>query len=275
VSPITHWALILSVLLSSGAVAWAAPASSTADDAQQVLRERLAALWPQAPILRIAPLVEMPLYEVELENMVLYMDPTGRYVFSGALIDLATRQNLTKARLDAQRAARWQEAWRTLPDDWPVRFGGDGREGRRLTVFHDPDCPYCRQLHPELIRLADRGWQIEVLLYPQSRLHPQAREKAISIWCAPAAQRVAVLHAALRGEPVPQVSCAHPIDAIIAFGQRLGIHSTPFLVLNHTRAVAGYHSAEELERLAAAQLRQPASADPVMTAPASVAPTAP
>lgn len=221
-----------------------------ASEPEDVLRRRLAELWPSATIERIVPGPLPGWYQAELDELIVYLGAGGRYLFAGGLFDLETKTNLTKTRLEERRQQRWREALAALPPEWPIRFGGDGADGRQLIVFHDPDCPYCRRLHPELQRLAERGWRIDVLLYPQARLHPEAPAKAASVWCASSEDRLAMLHAAMRGEPVPGRACAHPIDAIVALGRRLGVSGTPTLVLGPQRqVVTGYRSAEEIERL--------------------------
>jgi thiol:disulfide interchange protein DsbC len=254
----------------------AASASAEPDAVTDRVTQRLTALWPDAVVRRLAPSPVPSLYEVELDNLILYVDPTGRYVFSGALFDLDTQENLTKTRLDAQRTARWREAWRQVPETWPIRLTpAAGRADRpKLVVFHDPDCPFCRQLHPELQKLAERGWEIAILLYPQARLHPQAREKAINVWCAPEDQRIGYLHAAMRGESIPSATCAHPIDDIVALGRRVGVTGTPWMVLNDLVPLSGYRSADELERLAQqlaslAARRNAASESPHATNPSA------
>jgi len=57
-----------------------------------------------------------------------------------------------------------------------------GNGARTLAIFSDPDCPYCRRLEAEMTSLTDIT--IYTFLMPIASLHPEARSKAIAIWCS-------------------------------------------------------------------------------------------
>jgi thiol:disulfide interchange protein DsbC len=57
---------------------------------------------------------------------------------------------------------------------------GDG--SRKLVVFSDPDCPYCKGLEGELAKIDNVS--IFTFLYPLEGLHPDAKGKAERVWCS-------------------------------------------------------------------------------------------
>src|SRR5690606_31016383 len=85
------------------------------------------------------------LYEVQIGETLLYTNAEVTWVLEGALIDTATRQNVTAAR---------QEQLNAVPfDQLPLHLAfeqvkGDG--SRKIAIFEDPNCPYCKQLRRTL-----------------------------------------------------------------------------------------------------------------------------
>jgi thiol:disulfide interchange protein DsbC len=193
---------------------------------------------PQVEIQRVETReLASPLYTVVTPQGILYLDGSGRYLFTGDLYDLTTQQNLTQAAL----AERRQVAFADLPLGDAILY----KKGpRRLAIFVEPDCPYCRKLHQELGRL---DATVYVFLYPLADLHPLAYRKSVSIWCSE--NRIAVLDAALGGQTVPARDCEHPVDRTVSLGTRLGVRATPTIVLDDGRWIEGYRPAAELARL--------------------------
>ena len=94
-----------------------------------------------------------------------------------------------------------------------------------MAVFSDPNCPYCKQLEPELAGLDN------VTLY--TFLVPfQGDAKPIAIWCAgdrAAAWQRLMLHgddSAVKTD----AACDHPIARNLALAHQLGVQGTPTLI---------------------------------------------
>lgn len=81
------------------------------------------------------------LWEVFIQDRLFYVDDEVKYVFSGSLIDTATKTNQTQERL--REFAR--EGWGKWPRQDAVKqvFGSGGRE---VIVFSDANCTYCRSM---------------------------------------------------------------------------------------------------------------------------------
>jgi len=214
------------------------------------VRQNLAARMPGAQLgeIRQAPF-GAGLYEVVVDGInILYTDAQANVAFIGKAIDLKTREDLAEVRSRELRRIDYA----ALPFDQAiVTRRGDG--SRRLVVFSDPDCPFCRQLEKELAQLDNVT--LHTFLLPLRELHPDAERKSALVWCA--ADRAAAWQALmLRGEE-PAASadkdCAPPLEAIRAVADRTWITGTPALVFADGRMVPGMLPAAALEaRLAEA-----------------------
>ena len=121
--------------------------------------------------------------------------------------------------------------------------GSGGNEHRRIAVFSDPGCSFCRRLEPELAGLDDVT--IYTFLVPF-----QGRARPVSIWCA--ADREKAWHqfmlqgdtSLLRpaGDPAAQrpPECDNPLDRNLALAQRLAVQGTPTLVWADGTRTDGY-----------------------------------
>ncbi len=178
-----------------------------------------------------------PLYTVITPQGIIYLDGSGRYLFTGDLYDLKSEQNLTQARLS--------EIHRVAFSDLPL---GDAilykRGKHRIAIFADPECPYCRKLHPELRKL---DAEIYIFLYPLTDLHPLAYRKAVSIWCSK--DRILALDQVMAGQIISAQDCDHPVERTIELGNRLGLRATPTIILEDGRRIEGYRNIGEIARL--------------------------
>lgn len=183
------------------------------------------------------------LYEVDVQgNQVVYVDQKVNYIFVGDLIDVKSGQSLTEAR----QATLSKVSWNQLPlKDAIKEVRGTG--ARKLAIFTDPDCPYCKQLEREGLAGIDNV-TIYTFLYPIAELHPDATRKAKQIWCAPDARKAwrTWMHEGVA--PTGSDSCANPVERNIVLGHKLGINGTPALVFANGRMVAGALFKEQLEQ---------------------------
>jgi len=214
------------------------PAAAASADASTLV-ERLQALYPSTRFGAIHPTAWPGVFEVAMGANLAYVDATGRYFLFGHLYDMRQQRDLTAERKDAM--ARIDFGSLPLADALTeVR----GKGTRRLAIFSDPDCPYCRRLEAELRGLDDVT--IHTFLMPLASLHPAARGKAVSVWCA--TDRLATWQALmLRDALPPQADCPHPVDRNVALGEQLGINGTPTLIAGDGRVLAGAASRDQIE----------------------------
>jgi thiol:disulfide interchange protein DsbC len=228
----------LFALLTLFALPAASLAQTNAPISAAVL-ERLKTLYPAT---RFAEVAETPwpgVFEVAMGNNLAYVDESGRFFLFGHLYDMKAQRDLTAERKDTFLRVDFA----SLPLGDAIReVRGTG--ARTLAIFSDPDCPYCQRLETAIKDLSDVT--IYTFLMPIESLHPQARGKAIAVWCSD--DRVSAWHALMRrGEPVSPRECAHPVDRNIQLAERLGITGTPTLVAADGRVLAGAASAGQID----------------------------
>ena len=148
-------------------------------------------------------------------------------LFRSRLVDPKTKKDLTSTRLEALR----QVDFNSLPMDQAIKVvKGNGE--RKVAVFSDPDCPFCRKLEKEgLATITDVT--VYTFLFPLEGLHPKAADKAKVIWCSP--DRVKAWNDWILNGQLPKGSaeCTTPLEKNAALGRKLGISSTPTLIFEN------------------------------------------
>lgn len=201
----------------------------------KAVREGIVAAYPDTTITSVTSTPIPGLYEVLMGKNIAYTDKAGRYLVFGHMIDGKERINLTERRLAA--AQKGEVA--NLPGDKAIKVK-QGTGERKIYVFTDPDCPFCRQVEPELEKLKDIT--IHYMLMP---LAESAVEKATSIWCAK--DRIGAWKSAIAGKQIPLARCQAPIEEFRLAAKRFGIQGTPSMISPEGRVLSGYTSAEDIE----------------------------
>ena len=231
-----HW------LLASTALATSLFASAQESAIRKTLAERI----PQLEKIDDVQSTPMPgLYEVRIGTDVFYTDAKGNYLIQGELIDTKARRNLTEDRIAKLSAVDFSAL--PLADAFTVVHGTGAR---KLAVFEDPNCGYCKRFERDLQKVQDVT--IYTFLYPI--LSPDSAEKSRNIWCAK--DRVAAWQDhMLRDKVTPPASCdTSALQRNLAFGKKFKITGTPTLIFVDGSRVPGAINDTEVEkRLAQAQ----------------------
>jgi thiol:disulfide interchange protein DsbC len=222
--------------------------AATAQANESVIRKALTQQFPGAQIASVTKTPYSGLFEVYLDGQLIYVDAKAQYVFTGDVIDLKNRTNLTQARLNKLQAVKWD----TLPLDNALKTV-KGKGERKLVVFSDVDCPYCRKFEAELAKVDNIT--IYTFLYPIEGLHPKAVQASKQIWCAPDRNKAWDDYITRNTLPNNDGKCANPVEANIAFGGKLKVSGTPTLVFANGMRVPGMVPAAQLERLLAANAK--------------------
>ncbi len=184
-------------------------------------------------------LSEFPgLLEITMGKNIAYVAHGLPYVLVGHIYDTRTGKDLT-----AERAASLQPrvTWDELPLSDAIKRGGGSK---KLAVFSDPDCPYCKRLEAELAKLNDV--EVYIFMNPIAALHPQAVEKSKAVWCA--SNRLKAWDDLMAGKPTTRkVDCdASAVDRNIELAKTLGFRGTPVLVREDGEVIEGFRPAQSI-----------------------------
>lgn len=215
-------------------------ASSAACADENSVRKELASRFPDIPVSSVKKAPVKGLYEITAGQQVFYVDEKVDHVILGNIIDTRSQRNLTAERREALLRADFA----SLPFDDAIRIV-KGKGSRRLAVFEDPDCPYCRRLEADLAKIDDVT--IHVFLLPLDQLHPEAGLKARKVWCAPDRAQ-AWLKVMQEGSlPDNKGDCPNPVARTAQLAQKLNIQGTPALIFESGRMVPGAIPREKIE----------------------------
>lgn len=194
--------------------------------------------FPGIEIVAVVPTRFAGIYEVQIGTDVLYTDAEVNYVLQGSLIDAKSRVDLTAARLEELSRVEFS----SLPLELAVKqVKGDG--SRRIAVFEDPNCGYCKRLHQTLQSVDNVT--VYTFLFPI--LSPDSTVKARNIWCAE--DRAATWKAwMLEGKTPPDLTCETPIETTLALGRKLQVQGTPAIFFADGSRVNGALPLDALTR---------------------------
>jgi thiol:disulfide interchange protein DsbC len=181
-------------------------------------------------------------FRTERGLRLVYTDASGNYVIDGSIHDLRANKDLTEERLRKLNAIKFE----SLPFDLAVKVQrGSGK--RVMAMFSDPYCPACRQFERALSQVDDIT--IYVFMYPVIR--PENADHSRAVWCSPDRAKAWLELAAAATPKVPAAApaCANPVDKVIEVGHRLGVNSTPTLILANGERLSGGLRAEDLKEL--------------------------
>jgi thiol:disulfide interchange protein DsbC len=213
--------------------------NALANDDGEVL-QRLKAKYPKTQFTSVQKSQFNGLFEIIMGKNVAYTDAAGDYFLFGHIMDMATQRDLTAER---QKDLNKVDVG-ALPLDSAITFV-QGRGSRALFVFSDPDCHYCKKLEPELAKLDNVT--IHVFPYPLQGLHPDALNKAISVWCSPN-QANAWRNLLINNiQPTAKLDCPNPLAKNLALGEKLNVVGTPTLMRGDGKQQAGALKASEID----------------------------
>jgi thiol:disulfide interchange protein DsbC len=188
-------------------------------------------------------------WEVDVEKggkkYPLYLDYSGKYLFNGQVIRTSDMENLTGLRyIDLNRV---DVSTIPLADAIVV---GNPKAKKKVIVFDDPDCPWCKRLHGEIKQVVAKDPEVAFFVRVYSRNNnPASVEKARSIVCGKK-ESAKLLEDAFDGKKLPAAQCkTDAVEETAKLAGKLGIQGTPAMVLPDGRLVNGYMQADALLEL--------------------------
>jgi thiol:disulfide interchange protein DsbC len=203
-------------------------------------RAEIAARIPGARADELHPSPVPGIYELTRGADIAYVTADGKYVFTGDLYELASKNNLTEEHRRELRLKRIA----AFPESDMLIFGPQSPK-YTVTVFTDVDCPYCRKLHSQIGEYNQLGVRVRYLLYPRTGPNTVSWTKAEQVWCS--ADRNDALTRAKLGQELKAKPCANnPVARSFALGQDFALQGTPAIILPDGEMLPGYVSPQEL-----------------------------
>lgn len=224
------------LVLCSLSVSLMLAASAHADPA---VKKALESRYPDIKVEKIQKAGYGDLYEIFTNGELLYTDKDATFILIGNLVDTKTKENVSEARLRKLTAI----AFNDLPLDKAIKTV-IGNGSRRIAVFSDPFCGYCKRFEPDILGLKDVT--IYTFLYPIIRQESMPISK--KVWCSK--DRVkAWQDLMLRNtDPVAATTCDNPMEELVMLGQRLRVTGTPTTFFEDGERVAGALSRDAIEK---------------------------
>ncbi len=182
------------------------------------------------------------LFEVITEDhKLVYVDERATYLFTGHIFEMKGFKDLTGERLDEITAVKFD----SLPLDLAIKqVKGNGK--RKIAVFSDSDCPYCKKLVQNMASITDIT--VYTFLYPIPALHPNAIDHSKRIWCASDRAKAWEDYWSKNVLPEARNCDSTALDKTKTLGSKLGIEATPTLIFANGRLVPGAIPADEIEK---------------------------
>jgi len=208
------------------------------------LKKAVEAAYPKFKVEKVTKTPYAGLYEVFMGGQIIYTDEKLTFLIAeGRLVDPKTKKDITGERLEDLTKIDFS----SLPLDQAIKVV-KGNGSRKLVVFSDVDCPYCKRLERnELINIDDIT--IYTFLYPIDALHPDAANKSKLIWCAK--DRIKAWDDWVMRDVLPKTSgvCDVPLESIGGLAKRIGVQSTPTLIFSDGKRMLGAQPYKEIERM--------------------------
>ncbi|MEQ1808237.1 MAG: DsbC family protein [Burkholderiaceae bacterium] len=211
-----------------------------ADEA--TIRKNISERMPDFPKIDEVSKTPIPgVFELRVGAEIFYSDEQGNHLIDGQLIDTRSRNNLTEARLSKINAIDFA----SLPlKDAIVWKAGSG--ARKMVVFADPNCGYCKRFERDLQRVKD----VTVYTFLIPILGGDSPEKSRNIWCAKdntASWRNWMLEGTAPARTMGECDSS-AIERNTLLARKHRVNGTPAVIFEDGKRVPGAMSADQVEK---------------------------
>ena len=182
------------------------------------------------------------LYEVLISGQIIYTNKDFSFlIVEGRVVDPETKIDITSDRLEELTRINFSK----LPFDKAIKVvRGNGE--RKVAVFSDVDCPFCKKLEKEGLLELD-NITIYTFLFPLA-IHPKAEMRSKKIWCAEDQEKAWNDYMLKNIMANNKGDCKTPIEDILVLGRDLGIRSTPTIIFSSGKKIPGAIPLKEIEK---------------------------
>jgi thiol:disulfide interchange protein DsbC len=209
------------------------------------IRKNIAERLPQIKVVDEVSKTPIPgVFELRINGSeIFYTDAQANYLIEGNIIDVRGKRNLTEERITKLTAVKFEDL--PFKDAFTI-VRGNGK--RKLAVFEDPNCGYCKRFERDLQKVDNVT--VYMFLYPI--LGADSVDKSNAIWCAKDKAK-AWQDYMVRDVPVtPGICDANALTRNGEFGRKYKITGTPTLFFVDDTRVPGAADAAQIEKLLAA-----------------------
>ena len=212
-----------------------------ADEAS--LKKAIEAAYPKFKVESVVKTPYAGLYEVFMGGQIIYTDEKLTFLIAeGRLVDPKTKKDVTGERLDELTKIDFS----SLPLDQAIKTV-KGNGSRKLVVFSDVDCPFCKRLEQNELTNIDNV-TVYTFLYPIESLHPDAAAKSKLIWCANNRAKAWSDWNFNNKLPANAGNCEVPLERIGELARKIGVTSTPTLIFTDGKRMLGAQPYKEIEK---------------------------
>jgi thiol:disulfide interchange protein DsbC len=210
---------------------------------EAVIRKNIAERYPELKAIdEVSKAPIAGLFEIRVNGTeVYYTDAQANYLVVGNVYDTKLHRNLTEERVDKLTAIKFD----ALPfKDAFTIVRGNGE--RKLAVFEDPNCGYCKRFERDLQTI--NNVTVYMFLYPI--LGPDSVEKSKAIWCAKDRGQT-WQDWMVREQAIPasvQMCDTNTLKRNVELGRTFKINGTPTLIFVDGTRVPGAIDAKQIEK---------------------------
>lgn len=196
-------------------------------------------LGPNMEVKSVAPSPVAGLFEVIVNNNLVYTDAQGKFLIQGDVVEIKTGTNLTELRQNELSKIRWSD----LPLQNAVKVV-KGNGARKVAVFADPNCGYCKRLEKTFAEMDN----LTIYTFLMPILSADSTTKSKQIWCASDAGKSWVQWMVNNVTPSGKSDCSNPLDKNLALAKSFNINGTPAIFFMDGSRIPGAAGKDALEK---------------------------
>lgn len=176
-------------------------------------------------------------YEIIIEQTgkkgILYATKDGKYIILGSLLD-KDKNNITRDRFNELNKIEFSQL--PLQDAILIKKGNGNK---KLVMFTDVDCPFCKKAHNWLKEQTD--YTLYVFLIPLP-MHQNAPEKSVKVLCSE--NKIEALDNAKNDKEINGAKCAEGEEMLKkhkALADKFNITGTPLFITETGQKIEGFN----------------------------------
>lgn len=229
-------------VLAHGAIAQAFNAQPVATAKATVITKNLDRTMQGAKIDEVLTTPFPGLFEIRIDKTIFYSNEAGTYIVSGRIFDTVNQRDMTKERIDTLNLFDFNLF--AFSDALKIV---NGKGERKVVVFEDPNCGYCKQFE----KVLQNTENLTTYVFLMPILGDDSVKKSRNIWCSKD-QKKAWTDWMARNISAPEVKdtkCdVSSFERNIATGKKLGLQGTPAIFFEDGTRQSGAMSAEDLKK---------------------------